>query len=353
MSSLAAGSADLSPYVRDAEDGLSRMEAMVEGIHCAGCAQRIERALAERPEVQAARVNVTARKLSVSWTGGPAAAPALVAAVEALGFRVMPFDPDLLDGAAAVREKALLRAMAVAGFAAGNIMLLSVSVWAGHFQDMGPATRDLMHGVSALIALPAVAYAGRPFFASALSALRSRALNMDVPISLAVLLTTGMSLVETLRGAEHAYFDSATALLFFLLVGRFLDARARGRARSAAERLLALRAASVRIVDPDGSARSVPPQAVRAGDTLLIAAGERVPVDGRVVEGESDVDAALISGESVPAWVAPGVRVFAGTVNLTGPLRLTVEAVGEGTLLAEIARLMESAEQRRARHVAL
>ncbi len=351
--SAVADAVDLSPYVRPAADGASRMEAMVDGMHCAGCAQRIERALAARPEVREARVNVTARKLAVTWDGGDGLAPALVDEVERLGFRVMPFDSEQMDSAGAARERALLRAMAVAGFAAGNIMLLSISVWAGYFQGMGPATRDLMHWFSALIALPAVAYAGRPFFSSAVTALRSRSMNMDVPISLAVLLATGMSLAETLRSAQHVYFDSATALLFFLLVGRFLDARARGRARSAAERLLALGAAAVRILDDDGSSRMVPPQAVRQGDQVLIAAGERVPVDGTVETGESDIDTALISGESVPTAAAPGTRVFAGTLNLTGSLRLRVDAVGDGTLLAEIARLMDAAEQRRARHVVL
>ena len=213
---------------------------MVEGVHCGGCVRRIEKALLADPAVEHARVNQTTRRLVVEWLGGAAIADRLVRTVSALGYRAVPYDPAQLVSAEAATERALLRAMAVAGFAAGNIMLLSVAVWAGHFQDMGPATRDLLHWFSALIALPAILYAGRPFFDSALRALRNRRTNMDVPISLGVLLASGMSLFETARGGAHVYFDSAIMLLFFLLVGRYLDRRARGHARAAAERLLAL-----------------------------------------------------------------------------------------------------------------
>jgi Cu2+-exporting ATPase len=232
-------------------------------------------------------------------------------------------------------------------------MLLSVSVWAGHFQDMGPATRDLLHWFSALVALPAVAYAGRPFFRSALGALRARRTNMDVPISIGVILATAMSLFETITGGEHAYFDSAVMLLFFLLVGRYLDRLARGRARSVAERLLTLRATAVAVLGADGTVGYLRPEQVEPGMTVLVAAGERLAVDGLVLEGRSDVDASLITGESLPVAAAPGDTLYAGTLNHSGPLKLQATAVGERTLLGEIARLMSAAEQGRARHVAL
>ena len=279
--------------------------------------------------------------------------PAVTGPVIRLGYRLVPFDPEKLDAAEAVRERELLRALGVAGFSAANVMLMSVAIWAGHSQGMGPATRDLLHWVSALIAMPAILYAAKPFFRSAWSALKSRRTNMDVPISIGVTLATGMSLAETIRGAEHAYFDSAITLLFFLLIGRYLDMRARGRARSAAEHLLSLNASAVTVLDEDGGSRVVRPEQVAVGMAVLVAAGERIPVDGRVADGVSDIDTGLISGESVPGAARPGDKVFAGTLNLTAPLRLDVTAVGEGTLLAEIVRLMEMAEQGRARYVAL
>jgi Cu2+-exporting ATPase len=348
-----AAPVDATAYVQSAGDGRRSLHLMVEGVHCGGCVRRIENALLADPAVEHARVNLTTRRLVVEWQGGGAIAERLVRAVSALGYRVVPYDPAQLVSAEAAAERALLRAMAVAGFAAGNIMLLSVAVWAGHFQDMGPATRHLLHWFSALIALPAILYAGRPFFDSALRALRNRRTNMDVPISVGVLLASAMSLFETVRGGPHAYFDAAVTLLFFLLIGRYLDRRARGQARATAERLLTLGTRAVTVLEADGRRRAVPAAMVRPGMTALVAAGERIGVDGTVVDGASGLDTSLITGETVPATVGPGDRVFAGTLNLDAPLQLEVAAVGEGTLLAEIVRLMELAEQRRARYVVL
>ena len=344
---------DFAPYVTTRSDGRAALTLAVDGLHCAACVWLIESVLARAPGLESARVNMTTRRLRLVWRPGDADPQDTVRRVAALGYRLTPFDEAGADDTGAARQRALLRAMAVAGFAAANVMLLSVSVWAGHAQDMGPATRDLMHWVSALIALPAVAYAGRPFFRPALAALVARRVNMDVPISLAVLLAAGMSVVQTATSQPHAYFDSAVTLLFFLLIGRYLDARSRGRARQVAANLLALRARAVTLVDPDGATRIVAPAEIRAGMTVLVAAGERIPVDGRVASGTSDLDTAPITGESVPRPARPGDRVLAGTVNLTGPLRVAVDSVGEDTVLAEILRLVETAEQGRARHVAL
>ncbi|MGB0682699.1 MAG: heavy metal translocating P-type ATPase metal-binding domain-containing protein [Magnetovibrionaceae bacterium] len=334
-------------------EGRHRLHLFVEGIHCAACVWLIESVLARQPGLVEGRVNMTTRRLAVTWEPDQTSANDILEPVLKLGYRLVPYDPGLLGEEQTRDEKALLRAMAIAGFAAANVMLLSVSIWAGHSQGMGPATRDMLHWISALIALPAVAVAGLPFYRSALGALKARRVNMDVPISLGVILASAMSLHETAVGNPHAYFDSAITLLFFLLIGRYLDRRARGRARSAAEQLLGLSATAVTILDESGARRVVAPEEVVSGMTVLVAAGERVSVDGTVVEGVSDIDASLISGETLPQAIEPGGQVFAGTLNLTRALTLRVDAVGEGTLLAEIVRLMENAEQGRAAHVAL
>ena len=344
---------DVLPFVRQTAGGAHELHLMVEGVHCGACVNRIERSLARFPEVEQARVNLTTRRLVLRWRGERSRGRELVARVWALGYEAVPYDPDQLRSGDREREKELLRAMAVAGFATGNVMLLAVSVWAGHAYGMGDATRSFFHWFEALLTLPAIAYAGRPFFRSALGALRAGHTNMDVPISLAVLLTPAISLYETVRAGPHVYFDSAITLLFFLLVGRFLDQRARGAARSAVERLLALRASAVTLLRPDGTTRSVRPQELEPGQEILVAAGERIAVDGVISRGASEVDTSAITGESLLQPVREGARVFAGTVNLGAPIRVRVRAVGERTLLAEIVRLMELAEQRRGRYVAL
>ena len=344
---------DFSSYVKTEEDGTASLHLMIEGMQCAACVWLIESVLARQEGVIHARINMTTRRLVLKWHPEKSDAEKLVGIIGQLGYKAAPFDPLVLGAETKAYEKNLLISMAVAGFAAGNVMLFSVSVWAGYFQGMGPATRELMHWLSALITLPAVAYGGMPFYRSAITALKSRRTNMDVPISLAVLLASGMSLFETIRGGEHVYFDSAITLLFFLLVGRYLDSRARGRARSMGEHLLALSATAVSVLNDDGSRSVIPPSKVRPGMRVLVSAGERISVDGKIIDGTSDIDTQLINGESIPAVAKPDTTVFAGTMNLTSPVTIIVTAVGEDTLLAEILRLMEAAEEGRARYVAI
>ncbi|MGE4013404.1 MAG: heavy metal translocating P-type ATPase [Alphaproteobacteria bacterium] len=349
----AAHQRDYQPFVDIEDADTCALYLLAQCVYCGGCVNKIERALAATPNVVSARVNLSTRRLVVRWRGAPREAVRLVAVVESLGFKATPYQSARLAGLDAKAERQLLRCLAVAGFAAANVMLLSVAVWAGHAEAMDEATRQLLHWFSALIALPALAYAGQPFFRSAWNALSHRRTNMDVPISIGVTLAAGMSLWETVHGGPHAYFDSAITLVFFLLVGRYLDHRARGRARSAAEQLVLLGAITATRLDPSGAHTIVAADRVQVGDRLFVASGDRIPADGKVVDGVSDVDNSLISGESLPIPVRAGDRVFAGTINVAAPLTVEVTAIGRRTLLSEIVGLMELAEQRRAKHVVL
>jgi len=349
---------DFSRHAQFSEDDAnSEIALVIEGYQCAACGWLIEQVLARDPRVTWARVNMSTQRLKVIWQGPVALADDILAPILKLGYRLFPYDSDLLEQQRASHDRDLLKAMAVAGFAAANVMLLSVSIWAGYSEagvnGMGPATRDLLHWISALIALPAIVYAGRPFFRAGLRALVAGRVNMDVPISLAVVLTSGMSLYQTIVGAEHVYFDSAVALLFFLLIGRYLDERVRSRARSSAAQLLALTAKSVTLIEADGSRREIACESVEMGMTVAVAAGERIGIDGVVITGRSEIDQSLLSGESLPVAVRPGDRVSAGTLNVGQPLEINVTAVGEATALAQIVELMEQAEQGRARYVDL
>jgi Cu2+-exporting ATPase len=327
------------------------LNLLVEGVHCANCIARIERTLGTRDDVTEARVNFSTRRLYVQWRGAADVARDIVDTVEALGYGAIPFDPDILASHGSQESMVLLRAMGVAGFAAANVMLLSISVWAGLWSDMDASTRDFLHWISALIALPAIAYSGRPFFRSAVAALRGGHTNMDVPISLAVILAATVSVVETIGGGIHAYFDASITLLFFLLVGRYLDLRARAEARRSAERLLLLRATSALVEADNGALSYVAVENLTPGMVVRVAPGERLPVDGEIVRGETDIDASLVTGETQPQAAGQGATVFAGTLNLNAPVAVRVGRTGEDTLLAEIVRLIEDAEQGRARFV--
>jgi Cu2+-exporting ATPase len=343
--------ADPSAWVTTDAKGICRLSLMVEGLQCGACVWLIEQSLLREPGVEQARVSLSTRRLTLAWRQGQADPVALIDRVQHLGYRLVPFDPCLLQSADDAEAKALLRAMAIAGFAAGNIMLFSVSVWSGHAEGMAAGTRDLFHWISALIAIPVIAYAGQPFFRSALEAIRNRRTNMDVPISLAIILAPSISLLETFRGGEHAYFDSAVTLLFFLLIGRYLDRRVRARARLAVEQLTALNGTAATVIDEHGRTRDLPPTAVQPGMRVLVAAGGRVPVDGVVEHGASDLDLSILTGESAPAARKVGDEVFAGAINLTAPLRVVTRQSGSRTLLADIIGLMEAAEARRGRYV--
>jgi len=335
---------DWDAYTVADRDGARRMELAVDGITCAACLTDIERGLRRLPGVVSARVNVGSRRTSVVFSPDKVTPNAVLERMSAIGYPAQPFDPAMRRDNRSAEARELLKCMGVAGFGAMNVMLMSVSVWSGNVTDITPETRDFFHFMSALIALPAVAYAARPFFRSAFAAIRRRSLNMDVPISIGVCLAMGLSIFNTLTHALEAYFDSALMLLFFLLLGRFLDENMRRRTAVEAETLATLRADSALKRGEDGNLVRVPLSAVRPGDIVVVRPGERVPVDGEVLSGRSDVDRSLVTGETLPATVAPGDIVHAGTLNGAGLLTVVVTAAVEGTLMAEIERLIGEAQ---------
>ncbi len=334
---------DLSMFVERGEAGASHMTLAVEGVSCAGCIRKIENGLSKLPGVIDARLNLTQRRLAVDWRNGEIDAARIIAAVEGIGYHAHPFTPERVEADESAQAKRLLKCLAVAGFAAMNVMLLSISVWAGNVSDMTGETRDLFHWLSALIALPAAAYAGQPFLQSALKALRTRQLNMDVPIALGVTLALGLSVYETATHAMHAYFDSAITLLFFLLVGRYLDLAMRRKTRVFAGNLACLKAEFAHRLDAGGELTKVPATALYPGDRILVRPGERIPADGTVIGGASEIDESLVTGETLPRAVRAGTTLYAGSINISGALTLRITAAGAGTLVEEVERLLDKA----------
>jgi len=326
----------------------ARIALSLPTIHCAACISRIESGLGAHPGVRSARVNLTLKRASID--AAPDVTPEeMRALVEGLGYEAHELDAGTLSATATDRAgRDLLMRLAVAGFAAMNVMLLSVSVWAG----ADDVTRDMFHWISAAIALPAIAFSGVPFFRNAWVALRHGRLNMDVPITLAIVLAVATSLWETMLSGEHAYFDAAIALTFFLLAGRYLDHRTRAIARSAAEELTALevpRATRLR----DGAEDTVSVAELAVGDLIRVRPGGRMPVDGEIAAGTSEIDRSLLTGETRPVFAGEGQAVSAGEVNLTGPLTIRATAVGEETSLHRMADLVAIAESGRSRYTSL
>ncbi|AWN37782.1 heavy metal translocating P-type ATPase [Methylobacterium radiodurans] len=345
---------DYAAFLSRAPDGSARAAFAVEGVRCAACMNAIERGLAGVPGVASARLNFSDRRLAVTWQPqADADIAAVLAALDGLGFKAQPFAPGRLADAEAAETKRLVRALAVAGFASMNVMLLAISVWAGIDSDMTPENRDLFHWIQAVIALPAAAYAGRPFYEGAFRGLKAGRVTMDFPITLGVVLTLVMSVVESLSGATHAYFDGAVMLLFFLLIGRVLDQVMRRRTRACAENLAALRSEGATLVDADGSLRDVPVAELGSGARILVRPGERVPADGVVEHGTSDLDQSLVTGETAAVTVRGGDRVFAGALNGNGALTVRVTAAAGASLLDEVEDLMRRALEARSRALVL
>ncbi|MBX4935531.1 cation-translocating P-type ATPase [Rhizobium bangladeshense] len=328
--------------------GLRQLDLSVPDVHCGGCISTIEKALSALAFVRRARVNLTARRVTCVYEetiqDRETDPSEILTAINAAGYRAHLFTPAAPENDRTRNQ--LLLAVGVSGFAAANIMLLSVSVWSG----ADAATRDMFHWISAMIAAPALIYAGRFFFKSAWNALKRGRTNMDVPISLAVTLSYAVSLWETAHHGEHAWFDATVSLLFFLLIGRTLDHIMREKARAAINGLARLAPRGALLMMPDGSRRFVPVEEIAVGNHISIAAGERIPVDGMVVSGESDVDLSIVTGESSPVAVANGSAVNSGALNLTGSLILRATKVAKDSLLSEIIELMEAAEGGRARY---
>ncbi|WP_343080855.1 heavy metal translocating P-type ATPase [Ostreiculturibacter nitratireducens] len=338
---------EVAAAARKAEEG-ERILLSVPAAHCAACISTLEKGLEAVPGVRSARVNLTLKRVSVAADPG-VTAEKLIPEVRLLGYEAHELDAGMLsatDGDPASRD--LLMRLAVAGFAMMNIMLLSVAVWSG----AEAATRDLFHWISAAIALPTIVFSGQPFFRSAWSALRVGRTNMDVPISLGMILATGTSLFETMQSGEHAYFDAAVSLTFFLLIGRYLDQRSRAAARSAARELAALEVPRAMRIGAAGE-EIVPVAELRAGDLVKILPGVRVPADGIVETGESEIDRSLLTGESLPVFAGPGAELATGEVNLTGPLTLRVTAAGKDSSLHRLADLVAVAEAGRGRYTSI
>ncbi|MDW8399611.1 MAG: heavy metal translocating P-type ATPase [Acetobacteraceae bacterium] len=338
---------DPAAHLRPGPDGTAELDLLLSGLSCGACVWLVEQALGAEPSVRRARANLTTRRLALRFSGGAEEARRLVGLLARLGFRSAPWTPACLSAAEDREMRELLRALGIAAFGAMNVMLVSVAVWVG--DDMGDATRHLMHWIAAAIGLPVVLLAGMPFYRSAFAAMRGGRANMDLAVSLGVIATALMSLSETLRNGPYTWFDGATLLLALLLAGRVLDRAARGRARRAVAELLALQQGSVTRLAPDGTAETIAAEAAAAGDTLLLSAGERLRLDATLLDAEALLDTSATTGESLPRRFLAGEALPAGAINMGAPVRVAVAASAAEGSLAALSRLLSEAEAAKGR----
>lgn len=351
LSSPRADFADnLAGLVRRGPGGVDAFELAVKGARCANCIAKIERGVGAITGVEQARLNLSTGKLTVLSRN--VAPQSILARLEELGYEAQPFEAqDVLDAGEA-EGRFLLHCLAVSGFAAVFVVGLTDAIWYGGI-DLAAPVRTLFFWLAGVVAIPASLYAGLPFFRSALKSLKAGATNMDVPISLALVLALALSVYQTAQGGSHTYFDAAAMLVFLLLIGRYLDYRLRDRARGAARHLLALQSRLVQRIASHGAVETVAAKEVVVGDRLLLASGDRVPVNGILEDRDTELDLSLVSGESLPQPARAGSAVPAGAVVTGSGAILRATAGVENSLVADLARLLEAGQQARSAYVRL
>ena len=340
---------DLSHFLRRAENGSDSFEILVKGARCANCIAKIEKGVGAIAGVENVRLNLSTGKLLVVSRG--VAPQKILRRVQDIGYEAQPFEAADTLNADEAEGQFLLRCLAVSGFATVFVMGLAEGIWFG--ADMADSTRQLFFWLAGAVAVPASLYAGQPFFRAAWRGFAARSANMDIPISLAVLLALGLSIYQAGNQGAHTYFDAAVMLVFLLLIGRYLDFRLRDRARGAARHLLTLQSLLVRRRTATGDLETVAAKEVAPGDQLLVATGDRIPVNGVIEDHGTELDLSLVTGEILPQRVEVGSPVQAGTIVIGQAVALRATAAVENSLVADLARLLEAGQQSRSTYVRL
>ncbi len=330
-------------FVRQEGEHVKEASLILEGITCAACIWLNERHLKQLPGVLQVQVNYATHRARITWDDQAVHLSKILEEIQLLGYNAHPFSAERQENLRRKRRAKDLRRIAIAGLSSGQVMMLAVALYAGAAFGMEVSTAALLRYFSLVLTLPVVFYAAVPFYQSAWNALLGKRLNMDVPVSLAVIGAFVGSAWATLQGHGVVYYDAITMFSLFLLSSRFLEHGAQEKSVEAAENLLKLAPAMATKVLDGGQHQPVPVLELNEGDTILAKPGEAIAADAEVIEGESTVDEALLTGESRPVPKCAGVRVIAGSINLEGPLLLRVTGVGENTVLAGIVRLLDRA----------
>jgi Cu2+-exporting ATPase len=334
-------------YCRTLPSGLETVELYLEGVHCAACVWLVEKLTVVVEGVAEVRLDLGRALATVTWNPETTPLSEVARFLDSIGYTPHPFRGVEARDMARREERALLIRIAVAGAIAGNVMLIAFALYGGHFHGISDEFQTFFRWVSLALAVPSVTWCATVFYRGAWGALKTRALHMDLPIAIGILAGFLQGTINTTRGTGEIYFDSVTALIFFLLVGRFLQRRQQLKAARSTELMFSLAPSTARLVDHDGI-REVPLEALGPGTMVEVRAGDSVPADGVVTEGSSTLDRSLLTGESLPEPVAAGDPVHAGTVNLSGRLLIEVRSTGEDTRVGRLMRLVEEGAMRRA-----
>ncbi len=340
---------DLDEVQGDFVDSLGdirEIHQLVEGIHCAACVWLIERRLAMVDGVLDAYVNLSAKKLKVKWDNRKIKLSRILQILGQIGYAAVPYDPEAAEGQIKKADRQLLFRLGFAGFAAMNLMWISIALYTG--ADEGKF-KELFYWLGFGLATPTLIYSGYPFFRGAITGLLNCHLTMDLPIAIGATITYLYSCYVVISGSEiaHVYFDTVVNFIFVILTGRYLEAMSKRLAVQSSQRLLDLQAKISTLIEGDET-KIVPIRALKEGDWVLVKAGEKIPVDGVILKGEGIIDESMLTGEFVPVAKFKGDYVSAGTTNKDGVLTIEVKNTLKNTALGKIIHLVDEAQSTRA-----
>src|SRR6266567_1070135 len=340
-------------YVKPVTGGLLQVDLYLEGVHCASCVWLIERLPLVVDGVAGAELEMRRSLARVTWNPTTTRLSQVAHALESLGYPPHPYRGVEREAMRRRDDRAMLVRIGVAGAIAVNVMLASLALYSGWLGGMDPEFRRFFRWISFVLVTPSLLWPGRVFFSGAIAAMRTRTLSMDVPIALGLAAGYVQGAANTIGDAGPIYFDGLVTLTFALLVGRYLQQRGQRAAADGAELLYSLTPSTARVADNGGTVSEIPSQALLPGMMIDVRAGETLPADGIITTGRTQLDTSLLTGESHPVAAAAGERVYAGTTNLSTPIRVLVEEAGETSRVAKIMRQVEESTRRRAPVVVL
>ncbi|WP_157669565.1 heavy metal translocating P-type ATPase [Chitinibacter sp. GC72] len=338
-----------SDFVQQVADDIREASLILEGISCAACIWLNEQHLAKLPGVISASINYSTYRARVRWDEKQVKLSTILQHIAAIGYRAHPYDHERHEAQWQSERKSALLRLWVAGLSMMQVMMFVVPMYMAPDGEIEAVWLTMMHWSSAILTLPVVLYSCWPFYQNSWRELKHGRAGMDLPVSVGVIAAFAASLYALITEHGEIYFDSVSMFVFLLLGGRYLELKARRRAGAAAEMLVKLVPAFAHRISHDKSVHEMPVHRLHAGDLILAKAGETIPVDGVVLDGESEVNEAMLSGESRPISKKSGSAVIAGSLNLMSALTIEVQAVGHNTRLGSMVRLLDQALQHKPR----
>ncbi len=329
-------------FVRELEGDLQQAALTISNITCSACAWLIERELQATPGVTKAIVNLSSQRLQVTWDPRQVGISDMIKRLAAIGYQARPFQPNQQEQQFSRQRKGFIRRLGLAGLATMQVMMLAFALYFGVVSDLDDTTRQYIWSVSLIFATPVILYSAQPFYIGALRALQAKTLNMDVPVSIALLGAYAASVYAVTQGSGEVYFESISMFTFFLLSGRYLELLAKEKALRFATNRLTLMPQLAQRETSDGL-ESVAVKQLHVGDVIVVNPGDTLAADGQLLSDEAWLDESLLSGESVPNRKIKGQTVVAGSINQQSAIRIRVTAAAQQTVLAGIVAMQDSA----------